>query len=128
MSFEERFAIEILFNSGVAIREIAGFLRRSPNTVSRELHRNVVNGAYNAKKAQLKVNQRRWRAKRQCLKVAMDSFLVQFVEAKLGLKWTPRSISGYLKRELGITCSAKAIYKYIEHRFVAFEYLTNTHT
>jgi IS30 family transposase len=46
----------------------------------------------------------------------MDSFLVNFVEAKLGLKWTPKSISGYLKRELGITCSAKAIYKYIEHR------------
>jgi IS30 family transposase len=116
LSFEERFVIEKLFNSDVPIREIATFLKRSPNTISRELCRNMVNGIYNAKKAQLKVSQRRWRAKRQCLKVAMNSFLVSFVEAKLELKWTPRSISGYLKRELSITCSSKAIYKYVEHR------------
>lgn len=116
LSFEERFAIEKLFQADVAIREIATFLKRSPNTISRELQKNIVNGRYDAKKAQLKVSQRRWRAKRQCLKVAMNSFLVQFVEAKLELKWTPKSISGYLKVELGITCSAKAIYKYVEHR------------
>jgi len=116
VSFEERFAIEKLFNSDAAIREIAGFLARSPNTISQELRRNMVNGVYDAKQAQLKVYQRRWRAKRQCLKVAMDSYLVNFVEAKLELKWTPGSISGYLKEELGISCSDKAIYKYVEHR------------
>jgi len=121
LSFEERFAIEKLFQANVAIREIATFLKRSPNTISRELGRNMVNGVYDAKKAQLKVSQRRWRAKRQCLKVAMDSFLVSFVEAKLELKWTPRSISGYLKRELGIPCSAKAIYKYVEHRGLEYQ-------
>jgi IS30 family transposase len=116
LSFEERFAIEKLWSGDIAIREIACFLERSPNTISRELTKNMVNGEYDAKKAQLKVSQRRWRAKRQCLKVAMNSFLVNFVEAKLELKWTPKSISGYLKRELGITCSSKAIYKFIEHR------------
>jgi len=121
LSFEERFAIEKLFNSDVAIREIAVFLKRSPNTISRELNRNMVNGVYNAKKAQLKVSQRRWRAKRQCLKVAMDSFLVNFVEAKLELKWTPKSISGYLARELEISCSAKAIYKYVEHSGLEYQ-------
>jgi len=121
LSYEERFAVEKLFRANVAIREIATFLKRSPNTISRELRRNMVNGVYNAKKAQLKVSQRRWRAKRQCLKVAMSSFLVQFVEAKLKLKWTPKSISGYLKRELGITCSAKAIYKYVEHRGLEYQ-------
>lgn len=116
LNFEERFAIEKLWSGDVAIREIAGFLGRSPNTISRELMKNVVNGVYNAQKAQLKVGQSRWRAKRQCLKVAMNSFLVNFVEAKLQEKWTPKGISGYLRTELGITCSAKAIYKYIEHR------------
>jgi IS30 family transposase len=121
LSFEERFTIEKLFQADVAIREIATFLKRSPNTISRELLKNVVNGVYDARKAQLKVSQRRWRAKRQCLKVAMNSFLVQFVEAKLELKWTPKSISGYLKVELGITCSAKAIYKYVEHRGLEYQ-------
>ena len=108
--------IEKLWRIDIAIREIAGFLKRSPNTISRELNKNLVNGIYDAKKAQLKVSQRRWRAKRQCLKVAMNSFLVRFVEAKLQEKWTPKSISGYLRRELSISCSAKAIYKYTESR------------
>lgn len=121
LSFEERFAIEKLFKGNAPIREIAMFLGRSPNTISRELNKNMVNGVYSAKKAQLKVNQRRWRAKRQCLKVAMNSFLVRFVEDSLEKKWTPRSISGYLKRELGIQCSAKAIYKYIEHRGLEYQ-------
>jgi IS30 family transposase len=116
LGFEERFTIEKLWSGNVAVREIAEFLARSPNTISRELNRNMVKGAYDAKKAQLKARQRRWRAKRQCLKVAMDSFLVHFVEAKLERKWTPTQISGYLREEMNISCSAKAIYKFIEHR------------
>ena len=121
LQFEERFVIEKLWSTDIAIREIATFLARSPNTISYELKKNIVNGVYNAEKAQLKVNQRRWRGKRQCLKVAMNSFLVRFVEAKLQEKWTPKSISGYLRRELGISCSAKAIYKYIEHRGLEYQ-------
>ena len=116
LNYEERFTIEKLRSGDVCIREIATFLGRSPNTIANEIKKNSVNGIYDAKKAQAKVSQRRWRAKRHCLKVAMDSFLVQFVEAKLKLKWTPKQISGYLKEALGITCSAKAIYKFIEHR------------
>jgi IS30 family transposase len=76
----------------------------------------MVNGIYDAKKAQQKVSARRWRAKQQCLKVAMDSFLIRFVEAKLEQKWSPKQISGYLKTELRITCSAKAVYKFVESR------------
>ena len=116
LRYEERFTIEKLLARDVAIREIATFLGRSPNTVSRELSRNRVGGIYDAKKAKQKAYARRWRSKRQCLKVAMDSFLVLFVEERLRKKWTPRSISGYLCIALGIHCSPKAIYKYIEHR------------
>jgi len=116
LCYEERFTIEKLFEAKVTIREIAGFLRRSPNTISRELTKNVVKGVYTADKAHQKVRARRWRAKRQCLKVAMDSFLVRFVSEKLAAKWTPKQISGHLREELRIGCSAKAIYKFIEHR------------
>ena len=114
--FEERFVIEKLYKGNVTIREIAVYLGRSPNTISAEIQKNVVNGEYIAEKAQVKVCQRRWRAKQQCLKVALDSFLVRFVETKLEEKWSPKQVSGYLKRELGITCSAKAIYKFVESR------------
>ena len=116
LSFEERFVIEVMYRSGTVIREIASFLLRSPNTVSREVRKNSVRGVYGAEKAKDKVSARRWRAKRQCMKVAMDSFLSRFVEEKLEEKWSPKQISGYLDRELHIGCSAKAIYKFAEHR------------
>lgn len=116
LSFEERFVIEVMCRKGAVIREIALFLVRSPNTVSREVRKNSVRGVYGAEKAKDKVSARRWRAKRQCMKVAMDSFLSRFVEERLEKKWSPKQISGYLKRELHIRCSAKAIYKFAEHR------------
>jgi len=108
--------IEKLWAGASAIRSIANYLGRSPNTISREIQKNMVKGTYTAKKANQKVSARRWRAKQQCLKVAIDSFLVKFVEAKLEQKWSPRQISGHLKIELNITCSAKAIYKFVENR------------
>jgi IS30 family transposase len=116
LRFEERFVIEKLWNAGTIIREIATFLGRSPNTVSHEINRNSVKGTYTADKAAQKAHAKRWRAKRQCLKVAMDSFLTIFVFEKIEKKWSPKQISGYLKRELSITCSAKAIYKFVESR------------
>lgn len=108
--------IETLYCAGVMVRDIATFLRRSPNTISREIKKNSVKGVYGADKATQKMSARRWRAKRQCLKVAMNSFLTVFVEAQLKKKWSPKQISGYLKRELSIRCSAKAIYKFAESR------------
>lgn len=118
LSFEERFVIEKLSNGKIAIREIAKFLGRSPNTISNEIKTNQVKGVYDAEKAEHKADARRWRAKCQCLKVAMDSFLVRFVEERIQkpYRWSPKQISGHLKTELDITCSAKAIYKFIENR------------
>ena len=116
LSFEERFVIEKLYLANSAIRRIAEFLNRSVNTISLEIKKNSVNGLYEATKARQKASAKRWRAKRQCLKVAMSSFLSMFVKEKLEKKWSPKQISGYLKRELGIVCSAKAIYKFAESR------------
>ena len=113
---EERFCIETLLCAGLLIRRIAEVLKRSPNTISREIKKHSVNGVYEANKARQKSSAKRWRAKRQCLKVAMDSFLSVFVEEKLEKKWSPKQISGYLKREYTIICSAKAIYKFAERR------------
>jgi IS30 family transposase len=116
LRFEERFVIETLWSGGAIIREIAAFLGRSPNTISHEIRRNSVHGTYRAEKAAQKANAKRWRAKQQCLKVALDSFLVRFVEEKLEKKWSPKQISGHLRLVYGITCSPKAIYKFVESR------------
>ena len=96
LSEEERFVIEKLYAAKVFIRRIAEFLGRSPNSVSREVQRNSVCGSYTAIKAKQKSSARRWRAKGQCLKVALDGFLSAFVEKRLEEKWSPRQISGYL--------------------------------
>jgi len=116
LSFEERFAIEKMYCGGFAVRKIAKFLNRSVNTISREIRKHSVNGEYDAVKAKQKSSAQRWRAKQQCLKVAMNSFLIVLVEEKLEKKWSPKQISGYLKREFNIVCSAKAIYKFAESR------------
>jgi len=41
-----------------------------------------------------------------------------FVKEKVSkpYRWSPKQISGYLRREMNISCSAKAIYKFIESR------------
>jgi len=114
--FEERFTIEKLLKAKLPIRRIAEFLDRSPNTISYEVRKNVVNGKYSAKKANHKAYVKRWRSKRMCMKVAMDGFLTRFVEKKLREKWSPKQISGYLDFEYGITCSDKAIYKFTNKR------------
>ena len=116
LSFEERFVIEKLYRAGSAIRRIADFLGRSVNTISREIKKHSVKGMYDAVKAKRKSSAERWRAKKQCLKVALNGFLCVFVEEKLEKKWSPKQISGFLKRKYGIVCSAKAIYKFAESR------------
>jgi len=116
LSFEERFVIEKLFVAEVKLREIARFLLRSPNTISREIRKNSVGGEYLAIKANHRAYFKRWRSKRQCLKVSMDRFLCRFVEKKLREKWSPEQISGYLKVEMNIHCSAKCIYKFANKR------------
>jgi len=116
LSFEERYLIEKLLRKNLRIRSIAEFLERSPNTISYEIRKNSVKGKYVAKKANHRAYVKRWRSKRQCLKVSMNGFLCRFVEKKLIEKWSPRQISGYLYREYGITCSDKAIYKFVKSR------------
>lgn len=120
LSFEERFVIEKLFSAEVQIRRIAEFLKRSPNTISNEIRNNKVLGIYTATKAKQKAYYKRYRAKRSCLKIAMDSFLCRFVEEKLRKKWSPKQISGYLKKEMKIRVSAKAIYKFTNQRGLGY--------
>ena len=116
VSAEERFVIEKLLGTQMGIRGIAEVLDRSPNTISREIEKNSVYGVYAAQKADHKAYATRWRSKQDCLKVALDAFLTRFVTEKLKKKWSPKQISGHLKVEYGITCSAKAIYKFAESR------------
>jgi len=114
MSYEERVKIENMRNLGMSIRAIAQEIGRHPSSIAYELKKKV-RGRYDAKKAHHKTYRRRWLSKKECLKVAMNRELQNFVEECLKQYWSPERISGYLKRR-GVTCSSKAIYKYIDHR------------
>jgi IS30 family transposase len=107
---KERFAIEVLFKKHTSIRGIALILDRSPNTISREIKR--CKHKYKANKASRHAYMKKYWRKRDCMKVAMDSFLNRFVREKLKEKWSPKQMSGYLKN-MGIQVSAKAIYKFV---------------
>jgi IS30 family transposase len=115
---KERFAIEVLFKKHNSIRGIALILDRSPNTISNEIKRCI--NIYKAEKASRHAYLKKYWRKRDCMKVAMDSFLNKFVREKLKAKWSPKQMSGYLKN-ININVSAKAIYKFVCSR--GLEYL-----
>lgn len=115
LTYEERVQIEILKRGGAGVREIARVLRRSPSTIHRELKEKVVQAQYIPKKAQHKTYWRRYRSKRNCMKVAMSPPLIALVHKKLELGWSPERIAGHARTE-GMSVSKKAIYKYIKSR------------
>lgn len=115
MTEAERRRIERLRSAGKGVRSIARILGRGIGTVSEEIKRNSVRGAYHARKAEHKAYVRRKYAKADCLKVTSDIFLRRFVEEKLREEWSPEGIAGRLKERQRVIpyASTKAIYKFV---------------
>lgn len=98
-----------------SLRFIATKLGRSLSAVSDEVRVNSTNGTYDAKKAEAKARVRRQNSKLQCIKVAMDPTLKNFVTTNILDDQSPEGISGRLKEvEKHIQyASTKAIYKFV---------------
>ena len=96
LTLAEREAISRGVVSGDSIRSIAHSLKRSPSTVSRELHRNGGRHGYRASAA----DQAAWaRAHRpKTCRLVQNRALARIVAKKLTLQWSPRQIAGWLKR------------------------------
>lgn len=88
---EERYQISVLLKAGHNQNEIAGFLERSPATISRELKRNKGRRGYRPKQAHSKSVERRAANARQ-----IDEATWQFAEEKLMQQWSPEQISGHV--------------------------------
>ena len=114
--YEERVKIETFLEEKHGVNYIGRKLNRSKGSVSEEIKRNSVKGIYTAKKAQLKAYQRRWRAKYQVLKIAINSKLQDYVEDKIHRYWSPEGISGRIKFiETNFDYVGKdAIYSYVK--------------
>ncbi len=99
LSLEERLEIADLRLAGVGVRDIAGQIGRAASTVSRELKRNSPSpgsrghGKYVPYAAQKRAELRGRRPKSSKLE-CME--LVDVVQAKLCLKWSPEQISLHL--------------------------------
>jgi IS30 family transposase len=110
---EERNEIAILLKKGYSLRNIAHALGRSPSSVSREIKRNSAKRKYVPRKAKHKAYVRRKYSKYQGMKIRENSEIENYVEEKLRLSWSPASISGRMKSDLGISVHHTVIYKYL---------------
>ena len=80
-----------------SMRAMARQLKRSPSTISRELHRNGGYDCYRAAPSDQAAWDRAQRPK-QC-KLARCRSLAKVVAAKLKQQWSPQQIAGWLKRQ-----------------------------
>ena len=80
-----------------SLRWISWKLGRSVSSLSDEIKVNSVNGIYNAKKAEAKARVRRQNSKLQCMKVAMDPKLKNFVIENILEDQSPGGIPGRIK-------------------------------
>lgn len=112
LTAEERFFIGTCLKAGDSYREIARHLPRGLSTISEEVSENGGRDGYDAKKAHHRAYLKQHLKKRDCMKVALDSFLAKFVEEKLRKRWSPERISGYLEKHGKPYASAKAVRKF----------------
>ena len=111
----ERESILCLRAQGYGIRKIAGTLGRSPSTVSRELRRNLVKGAYSAHEADKLYRLRRKRC-RPTFKLE-DKELQALLRARLEEGWSPEQIKGRESLEV----SVNTIYRAVKSGRLSFE-------
>lgn len=113
LRLEEREEISRGIAAGRSIRQIAQGLARSPSTVSREIRRNGDCSAYRASGADRRAWDRAWRPK-PC-RLECHAELRWRVAQKLALQWSPKQISGWLKRQFptdqGMQVSHETIYR-----------------
>ncbi len=104
-----------MLSSEKSKNRIAKELGRSSKAIRHEIKNNGVKGEYTASKAEHKSRQKRKRSKIQCMKVAMDRELKEFVTANIEDHQSPEAISGRIKKvDKHIKyASAKAIYKFV---------------
>lgn len=103
-------------DAGDSFRVIAKHLLRGVSTVSDEISDNGGRYVYDSESAHHRAYLKQHLKKRECMKVALDSFLAKFVEMKLRLRWSPERISGHLKKQKKSYSSPKAIRKFARSR------------
>ena len=109
LTYSQRSQIAILKERGDSPNTIAKTLKVHHTTIGRELKRNAGVYGYNYEEAQRKVN-----ANRPSLpSKKMTPQVIKFIKENLQLQWSPKQISGRLKKKNKGCVSHETIYKYI---------------
>lgn len=110
----ERLEIAILLDKKYSHREIARVLDRSPNTISYEIKKNLVNGRYDPVKAHAKARVRKRMSKFQWMKIEENKELKQYIIRGLEKHWNPDEISGRMRKEKQPFYASKtAVYEWL---------------
>jgi IS30 family transposase len=103
-----RYQIEILKKAGKNQKGIAELVNVSGSTICRELQRNTGKRGYRPKQAQRKAETRRKLAVKP---LKMTLAVIDLIQAKLSINWSPEQISGWLKVEQDLFISHERIYQ-----------------
>ena len=104
----QRYQIYALKKMGHTQSEMAQVVEVNKSTVSRELWRNAGERGYRPKQAHEKAMSRRPKAKPR-----MELGEWKVVEEKLRQDWSPEQVSGWLKKQAGLSISHEWIYQHI---------------
>lgn len=110
LTYEQRCQISALLQAGLSQTTIASHIGCSQSTVSREIKRNRGKRGYRHKQAEERTRNRRQSA---VTPHKMTPSLINLIDDKLRLKWSPEQISGWLNHDHEISLSHEAIYLHV---------------
>ncbi|MCU7557645.1 helix-turn-helix domain-containing protein [Macrococcus capreoli] len=119
LTFDDRCAIANYLDMGKNYSEIARLLNLKNTTVRNEIVNRSENGVYNAVQAQKHYDESMQFNRGKFLKV--DEDMIDYIEKKLALKWSPRQIAAKMPDDIGKYLSFATIYRLIRENKVEYK-------
>jgi len=117
LNLDDRIRIETLLHEGRKPDYIDKKIGRSRGTSRKEINRNSVRGKYDAHKADVKANQRKYWKKKEIKKIRANSSL-EYVVRKYLLRWkSPEKVARRIRHEYRIQLSWSTVRRYIDSKF-----------
>ena len=110
LTLGERYMLQALRLQGLNNAQIARQLGRHRSTIGRELKRNTYGRRYQPGEADQAANARRSKARRRWYFTDRE---LQIAISLIRLQWSPRQVSGWLKRHRILSISHQTLYRYI---------------
>ena len=110
LTYEQRCQIYAFNNTDLTQQQIADAVGVSQSAISRELRRNEGKRGYRYQQAQNKADMRRTKAAKA---LKMTPEMIELIESKLGEKWSPEQISGWLLEDHLQLISHETIYQHV---------------